>query len=137
MKKKLFVIGLVILTIALGFIRDHIFVSINKVIESSEEVRTVSKLKWVLTILFSCLYLLDACVFLYTLFQSKKYVWIAIVVYAFIFTVSFVASFCGYFFSSFDNTYTFARTVMGIAQSPVVMMVLIAACYLEIKLSNT
>jgi hypothetical protein len=135
MSKKILIGVLIITTIVLGFFRDYIFISINRSIESGVGWN-LPVLKWILTSLFSLLYLLLSGLFLYLLFNSKKYIKIAIVLYVVLFCISIVATLFGYLLSSFENTYRFIRTVMGVAQSPIVMMVLIAACCLENKLLN-
>jgi hypothetical protein len=132
MNKKFLIGALVIATISLGFFRDYIFISINRSIESGVG-GNLPVLKWILTFLFSLLYLLLSGLFLYLLFNSKKYITIAIVLYGVLFCISIIVALFGYFLSSFENTYHFIRTVMGVAQSPIVMMVLIAACYLDGK----
>lgn len=132
MKKKILVGSIIVLTVFLGFFRDHIFVSLNKVIESGNDTEgELSHLKWVLTALFSLLYLIDACILLFVLFENKKYIWLAIFSYALLFLIAITSVVLGSFFSSFDEVYPFVRTIMGVAQSPIVMMVLAAAGYLK------
>ena len=137
MTRKFLIAALIITAMALGFIRDHIFVSINQSIGSGNDPGgKLSMLKWVLTIFFSGIYLLHTIVMLYVLFQSKKYIRITLFFYAFLFSVSFLAGAGGYFISSFERVYPFIRMLMGVAQSPVVLMILIAACFLDQRLLN-
>ena len=129
MKKKVFILLLVAVIIALGFLRDYIFVSINRSIESGNDIGgKLSILKWILTFVFSMVYLGFTCWLLYAVFQTKKYFWLAITVYSALFLIAFISAGAGYFFSSFKSVYPFVRTVMGITQSPVLMMVLIPSC---------
>lgn len=131
-RKKIFIIALVVATIFFGFLRDYIFVSINHVIETGNDVGgNLSVLKWGLTFLFTLLYFALTCAFLFILFHSKKYIRLAVFVYAVLVAVAFIASAAGYLISSFENIYPYVRTVMGIAQSPIVMMILIAACLIK------
>jgi len=131
-RKKIFVIALLIAAILLGFLREYIFVSINHVIESGGNANgNLSILKWVLTFLFTLLYFALTCGFLFMLFREKKHIRLAVFVYAVLVGVSFIAAVTGFLIASFDSVYPFIRTVMGIAQSPIVMMVLIPACLLN------
>ena len=138
MKRKVLIAALIITAVALGFLRDHIFVSINHSIESGNDAGgKLSMLKWILTILFSGLYLLHTVAMLYVLFRSKKYIRISLFCYSFLFSVSFLAGAGGYFISSFEMVYPFIRMLMGVAQSPVVLMILVPACFFDqILVSN-
>ena len=137
MKKKILIAALIVITIGLGFVRDHIFVSINSIIETGNDTTgNLSILKWVLTFVFSILYFINTCAVLFVVFQSKKYFRIALLSYVFLFSVAFLTAATGYFISSFANIYPFIRTIMGVAQSPVVMMVLIPACFFNEKNSG-
>ena len=134
MKKKLLIAALVVFTVFLGFMRDFVFVSINRSIAPEIEMGGgLAVLKWLLTFLFSLLYLATTCGFLYVLFQKRGYMLLAVSAYAFLFVISFLAIGFGYCFSSFAAVYPFVRTLMGIAQSPVVMMILISACYIKVR----
>lgn len=138
MKKKPFIIGLIAVVIALGFLRDYIFVSINeKTGQGTDDSGNLFYWKWILTFVFTLLYFVLACLFLYLLFRKKKYIWLTVFTYAGLFAVSFIASAAGFLLSSFENGYPFVRTVMGIAQSPIVLMILIPACFInEAKISD-
>ncbi|TAL57998.1 MAG: hypothetical protein EPN85_12675 [Bacteroidetes bacterium] len=138
MKKRVLIGVLIIITICLGFLRDYIFVSINRFIESGADAgERLLLLKWVLTGLFSLLYLLLTGAFLYVLFNEKKYILIAIYCYAMLFVVAFLSAAFGYGFFTFKIVYPFIRTVMGMAQSPILMMILVTACYInEINRQN-
>jgi len=132
MKKKLLISGLIILTVALGFLREYIFETLNHIIEAGADAGgNFSLLKWVFTFVFSILYLILTGCFLQLLFHSGKYIRLAIFVYAVLFGVSFLVLSAGYVFTSFNNVYAFTRTVMGIAQSPIVLIILIPACFLN------
>lgn len=131
-KKSLFIVLLVIATVMLGFLRDHIFVSINHIIEIGNDTSGhLQILKWILTVFCSILYLGITGAFLFLLFHSRKYVWIAIGVYILIFAVAFFIGGIGFIIVSFGNVYPLVRALLGIAQSPVVMMILIPSCYIN------
>lgn len=121
------------IVISMGFIRDEVFTSIN---EKTGQGLTAADnyffiLKWVLTFAFSFAYLGLTCLILYFLFRTKKYWWFAVIVYAILFGISFFVAAAGYVFSSFQNVYPFIRILMGIAQSPIALMVLVPFFYLN------
>jgi hypothetical protein len=132
MLNKFFIGVIIAIAVAIGFLRDYFFVSINHIIETGHDPGgKFSIFKWALTLLFSLLYLVITCVVLFLLFRSKQYVRIGIFSYLFLLTLSLLASAFGSVFSSFENVYPFVRTIMGIAQSPVVMMILVPVCYFD------
>jgi hypothetical protein len=132
MKKKLFIAALIVVTIILGFLRDYVFVSINHTIESGSDINGhLQILKWILTSFCSVLYMGITCAFLFLLFCSRKYVWIAISVYVLIFAVAFLIGGIGSITVSFGRIYPLVRAILGIAQSPIVMMILIPASFLN------
>ena len=82
MKNKLIILFLAVVTIVFGFLRDYIFVSMNHSIESGADVNGYFKiLKWILTGLFSILYMGITCAFLFFLFRSRKYIRITVGIY--------------------------------------------------------
>jgi len=160
MKKKFFIAALIVIIISMGFLRDYIFVTLNNFIEAGTDGNgKLFLLKWVLTILFSLLYFLSTCVFLYVLFGTGKsadanalqslsadsspltksrhthryrqYIWVAAFSYALLFVLALLLGVAGYFFSSFDGVYPLIRNILGIAQSPIVTMILIPFCLLN------
>lgn len=139
MKKNIFIIALLtILTIALGFLRDHVFVTINQLIESGNDSHDhLMILKWGLTFFCSTLYLGITSVFLFLIFHSRKYAGVAVVVYLLIFLIALLVGLVGFLTTSFWNVYPLVRSILGIAQSPIVLMILIPACYInEIQMTN-
>lgn len=135
MKKKIIIAILIVLTIVFGFLRDYIFVSLNRFIEAGMDADgKLALLKWVLTALFSLLYLGITGAFLWFLFKERKYILIAVFSYLFLFLVAGISAVFGYFFTTFESVYPFIRAVLGVAQSPVVGMVLIPVCFLDKKL---
>ena len=132
MQKKLVIAGLIIIAISLGFLRDHVFVFINYLIETGGDPEgKLSMLKWVLTLLFSLAYLMNTCALLFVFFRSQKYIRIAVLSYSFLFAAALLSAATSCIFSSFGNVYPFVRTILGVAQSPVVMMILIPICFFD------
>ena len=132
MKKKLFIAGLIVFVVALGFFRDYVFVSINeKTGQGPIGSGNLFYWKWILTFVFILQYLVLTCLFLHLLFGEKKYIWLGIYVYTALVAVSFIAGGAGVLFSSFEKVYPFIRTVLGIAQSPIIIMILTPVCYLN------
>lgn len=143
-KKQLFfmfVIGLA--TITTGFFRDYIFRSINALLGAWDSgidypihsnltflknysYDSVIKIKWVLTVLFSLLFLILLIAALKILFNNNRYYKIAILSYFILFGVSGIMMSIGYMIpESSDHTYEFSRFLMGMAQSPMVLMILV------------
>ena len=134
-KRKILIALLILAVISLGYLRDYIFVSINEI--TGQGPSGTGKLfiwKWPLTFAFAVAYLAITVLFLRILFSEKKYIQIALLIYAFLFSVAFIVSASGYVFFSFEKVYPFVRTIMGVAQSPIVLMILIPFCLLLKKL---
>ncbi len=132
MRKKILIFGLIALTITLGFLREYIFVSVN--METGQGPSGSGDLfiwKWVLTFAFSIAYLTLSGCFLYFIFSSVKYIRLAILIYALLFFISFLVALIGYLFYSFSDAYPYIRKVLGVAQSPIITMILIPACFLN------
>ena len=131
MKKKLTLVLLVAGMILLGYFREYVFVGINLDIQQGSASEYSVAVKWMLTVVFSIVYLLITCILLWVLFQKKQLLWIGIYAYVFCFGIACLSVVIGYFFNTHQASYHFARIVMGIAQSPVVAMLLIPFCLLE------
>lgn len=137
MKKKILIAVFAIALIALGFLRDKIFVSINE--ETGQGLvgilnpdhRNLFIWKWVLTFIFSFIYLFLTSILIFLIFHSKKYIWLAVFLYGALFAIAFFIAGVGFLFSSFENVYPFIRTIMGIAQSPILIIILIPALLLN------
>ena len=133
MKKKILIAICSVILIALGFLRDKIFVSINEetgqgmagILNSDQ--RYLFIWKWALTFIFSFIYLFLTSILIYLVFQSKKYIWLAVFLYGALFAIAFFITGAGFLFSSFENVYHFTRVIMGIAQSPIPAIILIPA----------
>jgi len=98
------------------------------------EYDTVVNLKWVFTIFFSFVFYLISHFTIKHLFENKQYT--KITGYAFLGLISVSAFFMGIGVISSslsERMYEFARFIMGIAQSPLVLMILIPAFILTEK----
>lgn len=133
-RKPVFIFFLVLITVALGFLRDYVFVSINHAIETGNDGNGfLVSLKWILTGFCSILYLGVSCAFVFLLFNSRKYVWITVGVYSFIFFIALLIGSVGYLAVSFEKVYVLVRAILGLAQSPVIVMILVTAYYINRK----
>ena len=116
---------LVVFTIFIGFLRDFIFVSINAIIESGKDNSHLAEWKWVLTLVFCMIYTILSCAYIYLLFYSRKYVLIAILVHLLFILVAIALTIVCMPFFSFPKIYPFVRTLLGVVQSPIIIMILI------------
>ena len=147
--KKIKTISFYLLMIAIillaGFYRDFVFKSINALLQAWDHdldyempaglrffrnynYDTIVNFKWLLTLLFSLFYLLIAVAVVRFMFRSRRFVLITVGAYAGILFLSAVFIGIGLVFKANpEKMYEFARYFMGMAQSPVVLMVLIPA----------
>lgn len=140
-----------ILVILTGYLRDSVFKTINALLRSWDlgqdyflppflsflenyEYDTLVNLKWLLTLLFSILYLMLSIFTVKLIFNDRKYFKITIWTYAGIIILSGFFIVIGYIFSgTSEKMYEFARYLMGMAQSPIVLMILIPTFKLSEK----
>jgi hypothetical protein len=126
-----------------GFFRETTFKSINALLQAWDadmdydmpyyldfiknlEYDTIVNLKWLFTMIFSFLYLLISLYAINVIFNSPLFQ--KITIWAFLFITLFSALFIitGVIFPGTSaKMYEFARYFMGIAQSPVILMILI------------
>lgn len=134
-------ISLGISVVALGFLRDYLFYNINWIYLTLINGRRnaarrefyfllewkpqeIIQLKWFLTVLFYILFAGLTCYFIHHFFRKKEFLKISIGFYLGIFLLSGIIYSFGYF-SGFDKElYPIIRTLMGIAQSFMPLMVL-------------
>lgn len=153
-KKYLLLLLILCIILFLGYYRDFVFVTINAILQAKDyeaqytppaslqfldqfPYGTLMNLKWLLTLLFSIVYLLVALVTLRVLFNKKRYNRITIGVYAVVMLISGMFMLTGYLFQgSSAKMYEFSRYLMGMAQSPVILMILIPAFKLSGPESN-
>ncbi len=150
-------IALIFLTVSiifLGYLRDSIFKSINALLRAWDlnqdyylprflsflenyEYNTLVNIKWLLTLLFSIFYLFFSLLAMKLLFNNRKYFKITLFTYLGIIILSGLFIIAGYLFeSSSEKMYEFARYLMGMAQSPIVLMILIPTFKLSEKENN-
>jgi hypothetical protein len=136
----LIILGTIIIT---GFSRDFIFKSINGLLKAWDsnqyyylhpsisflekyDYNTLINLKWLLTICFSLFYLLITLFAVRFFFgKKKKYLFIVYAAYLSLICISGLSVLGGYLFNSTERMYEFARYLMGMAQSPLILMILI------------
>ena len=132
-------IGLIICSLlTIGYYRDFVFKTINGLLKAWDfdvdyvippslkflenyQYDTLLNIKWILTLLFSFLYLIIALVTIKLLFNNRKYFRIVIGTYIGISIFSGIFIIIGHlFYSSSEKMYEFARYFMGLAQSPII-----------------
>jgi hypothetical protein len=134
-----------IIIIALGFLRDFIFVNINYIIDrlyynlevyyyhsfydflEPLDVSGLMTLKWILTLLFTLINLGLSVVILKLLFtKSQMPLKLLYLGYLVLFLVASMFVLIGKFGGLTDLGYTLARRFMGVLQSPVPLMIVSA-----------
>jgi hypothetical protein len=138
---KIKVIILAIAIVFLGFARDYFFMNINWIFLTLTNARPnqaldefhfllnwtpaeINNLKWVLTFVFSGAFFLLTYLIIRIQFQNKTYNKITFVVYLFIVSAALGLYFLSFVFGLSDNLYGVIRTLMGIAQSFMPLMIL-------------
>jgi hypothetical protein len=148
MSRKIKIILFVFVLLALGFIRETLFVNINSVLydklynENNHFVawylsfitrftyQTIYIAKWFITPLFVFFYWFIQRKFLFFLFNKKTVVrWLG-VLYLSLFLLAGIFFAAGWAFGQINDGYTFSRLFMGLLQSPAPCMILIPAMYL-------
>ena len=126
--------GAILITYALGIFRDFVFTNINKQIAirsltsssgSGLSVPQMVQQKWVLTLAFSIAYLCISLGVIHLIYREKKYTFLTGVAYCAIFVTSLTIAFLGYFFGKPGELYRLSRDIMGLVQSPFLLMLLI------------
>lgn len=136
-----------------GYIRETIFLVINAVLFKSPFPYNTSYvtppsflynispeklvyLKWVLTIGFSSIFFALSILLINFYFKNKGNNKLTIWVYVFLVGASFLLSAIGIVFKNFIETYTFNRFIIGLAQSPLVPLVLFVMFYFKSKMEK-
>jgi hypothetical protein len=144
LKIALFItLGLVFL--GSGLFRDFVFMNVNEQIRvvyyhSPDSVlapsmkfleqysySTLYYAKWGLTFLFTFLFMGLTLGFVRLLFKEKRFIRLTLWAYAFLFVAAGLFFLGGFLAGHSENGYTVARFLMGMAQGPIVLMVLIPA----------
>ena len=154
-KNILFYAFIIACMLILGFYRDFVFKNINALLQawdhdmdyamphslrffSSCEYDTIVNIKWLLTLAFSIAYLGISFAVIRFMFHNNTYNRITIASYGGIILVSALLILTGFIFKgSSEKMYEFSRYLMGMAQSPVVVMILIPAFKIAEKEKTT
>lgn len=139
-------IGLLILVIlAAGYGREIVFVKTNALIQQIDARYSIEgdwsrsslmTFKWVMTFMFSGFYLGISMALVWLLFKSKTFVQITVLFYAIFFLISLLFFGSGYLFTDPETAYSMSRSIMGMVQSPVMIMLLIPAFYFARRISQ-
>lgn len=150
-KRNLTLVGLALIAILLGYLRDSVFKNINALLRAWDldqdyvlpnyltflenyEYDSISNFKWILTIFFSFLYLFLSVFVIKLLFNTKKYRNITILTYFGVIAFSAFFILIGIIWKdNAEKMYEFARYLMGMAQSPIILMILIPSFMLSEK----
>jgi hypothetical protein len=132
----------------LGYFRNFIFLNINErasllyyhsaypplpyfmgMFEAFDYNKLVT-LKWVLTLLFTVLYVLLSAITLYTIFNDRSAAFIALSLYSLLFLVSFAFVIAGRIFTQFYiHAFNISRNLTHFEQSPVITLMLLLGVY--------
>ena len=144
-KKKIYLFFISISLIGLGFYRDFLFKSINALLKAWDfdidyemsfglrffenyEYESIVHIKWGLTILFTIIYFLLSYFAIKLVFLNKRYNRITVTSYFILVVISALLTLLGFLLPGIaGKTYLISRYLMGIAQSPIVLMILIPA----------
>jgi hypothetical protein len=142
-KTLLFYLLIIALLLATGFYRDFVFKSINALLQAWDsnmdyymppslcffenyEYDTIVNIKWLLTFIFSLAYFLISFIAIRFIFRNRKFTLITCWAYLGILLLSGIFMLTGMIFkTSTEKMYEFARYFMGMAQSPLVLMILV------------
>ena len=89
--------------------------------------------KWGLTFGFSVIFFLMSFILINFYFKNKNFNKITSWAYLFLVGVSFLIALLGIIMGSFDETYALSRFFIGLAQSPLVPLVLVVLFYFKNK----
>ncbi len=138
---KVILLGL--LLIALSFFREFVFLNINEQSRVTYYHTTDSHVsplmsflenfsypvlyysKWFLTLFFPLLFMYISCMIVKEVFKNKNYIRWTIFSYAGVVGLSILLFALGWLFNFSEKGYTFARAIIGITESPVILMLLI------------
>lgn len=138
--------GVVLYLILLGFFREHVFINLNYQISriyynntfdyslpdnmrwlESFSYKQLYYLKFPITLLFSCLYLIAAVVITKKFFPGKSNVRLTVYTYTGVFLLSLLIFLLGLIPGCYLPMYSISRYVMGFEESPLLVMVLVLA----------
>lgn len=147
LKKKTLIASSIIAVIILGFFREFLFTHINEQLFAlwydepsrasdaipclkSVDYYTLYYTKWFLTALFSVLFYGVTIGLLKIIFDTSYWKEI-LIIYGALIACSVITMAYGYATNTLEETYLLARLFMGVAQSPLVLMVMIPGIWLR------
>ena len=155
-KKLLIVFIAVIYFTAIGFFREHIFVSVNYQIaklyyNDSFEWQLPSDLKflenytyaqlyygkWIITLVFCVLYFIPSFLIIRKIFKEKIFLRITAYSHLIVFLLGGFFYLIGYLTSDMDRWYSFSRNFLGFLQSPMMLIILIPSFFILGKENNS
>lgn len=137
----------------IGYLRETIFLVLNSVLNKypfpynssyvsppnflySYSNQTLVTVKWVLTFGFSIVFFMVSLVLIHFYFKNRRFNKITVWVYLFLVGVSFLTAALGILLGNFGETYTLSRFVIGLAQSPLIPLVLFVLFYFKTKMEQ-
>lgn len=146
-RKKALIALSVAAVVAIGFFREFLFMNINEQLfalwydepsRASDAIPLLKSLdyyplyysKWILTALFSVLFYGLTIGVLHVVFNRTFWKEVALI-YGILIVCSVLAMAYGYFTGTLHDTYLLARLFMGVAQSPLILMVMIPGIWLR------
>ena len=125
-----------------GFIRDALFTGINESIasngsddfkflnffnsiEDAINIESIYIAKWGYTLLFSLIYLVMASSLIYLIYERMVFIYFTIGLYFLLMLISLVILVTGITIDDYAMGYSIARKIMGMVQSPILIMILI------------
>lgn len=148
MNRRLLLVLLIVLAIGLGFFREFVFININEQMRvtyyhaSDSHVAgmfrflegysyaTLYYLKWPLTLFFAALFAGITSLIIRYWFPGKNYTRVVFFTFGAIFLLAFLLFMLGWLTGADYFFYTLARFLVGLAESPALLAVLIPAFYL-------
>ncbi len=150
-KKNLLLSLIILILLILGYYRDFLFKQINAMLKAWDfemdyampfpwrflenyYYDTIVNFKWLLTIAFTILFLIVSLLAVQLIFRNRKYLYITIASYSAITAASALFVLFGLLVEGgSERMYELARFLMGMAQSPVILMILIPAFKLSAR----
>ena len=144
-KNYLYIFLISVALVFFGYYRDFVFKKINALMQAwdhdmdytmppsmrfleSYEYATLENIKWLLTVMFTLIYLAISLFAIKVIFNTRTYRNITIGAFIGVTVASGILILLGLIFHSASyKMYEFARYLMGMVQSPIALMVLIPA----------
>jgi len=149
LKDSLIILLLIILFVAVGFLRDAVFININSQLYklyfknyaftlpnwltyfNAWPYMKLYYFKYFLTVTFIILYFLLTALSVKLFTGDTKNIKWVFYAYAIVLILSLLSFSIGYFFNNFSKGYLFARNLLGLLQSPFITMLIIPALKLD------